>query len=387
MKNFRDLTILALVTILTTIILWAPFFLRLEKILGIPIPPDGMATVVANYDGPNYIVAAKTLYDPELIKTQFNFPLDPIYYSAHYPLFPLLIRGTAEAFPFLGYPYAMILVTLITSVVAVWMFYLLLAEFGLKKYALWLSLVFAVLPARWLIVRSIGSPEPLFLATIMASIYFFNRGQWWLSGIAGAAAQLTKPPAILLFVAYGLTLLIVQWPKIAHTDFVNWVKKLEWRAYPLLLIPLTLLGIYAFYGWRYNDFFAYFNSGDNIHLQFPPFQVFNPSQPWVGTFWLEEVIWLYVFGGLGFFYLFKQGYTLLASFVGIFFLSILFVAHRDLSRYMLPIVPFLFIAFSKLLVSNEFKYVMVIILIPIYLYAIAFITNNVTPIGDWSPLL
>jgi len=186
---------------------------------------------------------------------------------------------------------------------------------------------------------------------------------------------------------FGLSLIITQWPKIAHTDFANWIKKFEWKAYPLLLIPITLLGIYAFYGVRYNDFFAYFNSGDNIHLMFPPFQVFNPSQPWVGTFWIEEVIWLYIFGGLGFFYLIKQGYITLASFVGIFFLSILFVAHRDVSRYMLPIVPFLFIAFAKLLVSKEFKYVLILILIPIYLYAIAFITNNVTPIGDWSPLL
>ena len=387
MSNLVKLTILALVTLLTTVLVWLPFFLRLDSLWGTPISQQGMATVVANYDGPNYIVVAKTLYDPEAIRSQFDFPLEPIYYSAHYPLFPLLIRGVATIFPFLGYPYALMLVTLLTSILAVWIFYFLLIEFGLKKHALWLALLFAILPARWLIVRSIGSPEPLFLATIMASVYFFSRKNWWLAGLFGSLAQLTKPPAILLFIAFGLSLIITQWPKIAHTDFANWIKKFEWKAYPLLLIPITLLGIYAFYGVRYNDFFAYFNSGDNIHLMFPPFQVFNPSQPWVGTFWIEEVIWLYIFGGLGFFYLIKQGYITLASFVGIFFLSILFVAHRDVSRYMLPIVPFLFIAFAKLLVSKEFKYVLILILIPIYLYAIAFITNNVTPIGDWSPLL
>ena len=107
----------------------------------------------------------------------------------------------------------------------------------------------------------------------------------------------------------------------------------------------------------------------------------------MGTFWLEEIIWLYIFGALGFFYLVKQGYTLLACFVGIFFLSIIFVAHRDVARYILPITPFLFIAFSKILISKEFKYVVIFILIPIYLFALAFITNNVTPIGYWSPLL
>src|SRR3989344_4442533 len=383
--RYKYFLVLAAASILTTVAVWLPFLLRLDSFWGISLPRDGMATIVANYDGLFYIVAAKSWYDPAAITGQYPFQLEPIYYSAHYPLYPLLIRGVATIFPFLGYPYAMIITTLVSGILAVIMFYLLLLELGLKKQALWLALLFTFFPARWLVVRSIGSPEPLFIFTILASIYFFLKEKWWLAALFGALAQLTKPPGILLFIGYIIALITPYWQKLAHTDAQDWLRKLPWKAWPLLLIPATLLGIYAFYGFRYNDFFAYFNSGDNIHLMFPPFQVFNPSQPWVGTFWIEEVIWLYIFGGLGFFYLIKQGYITLASFVGIFFLSILFVAHRDVSRYMLPIVPFLFIAFAKLLVSKEFKYVLILILIPIYLYAIAFITNNVTPIGDWSP--
>lgn len=386
-EKYRDYLILGIVSVITTIILWLPFFLRLETVWGIDLRKEGMATIVANFDGPYYIVAAKSLYNPEIIENNFNFDLKPIYYSAHYPLFPLLIRGATTAFPFLGYPYAMMLVTIITGVAAIWMFYILLNEIGLKKHALWLSLVFTILPARWLIVRSIGSPEPLFILTVLASVYFFKKEQWWMCGITGALAQMTKPPGILLFIAYAVALLLLQWPKLAHTNFATWTRTLKWRAYPILLIPATLVGIYAFYGIAYHDYLAYFNSGDNIHLQFPPFQIFNPGQTWVGTFWLEEIIWLYLVGALGFLYLVKEKQILLSSFVGIFFISLLFVAHRDLARYSLPLVPFLFIAFSKLLTSSEFKIALVLLLIPIYLFSLAFITNNVTPIGDWGPLL
>lgn len=386
-EKYKNLIFLAVLTIATTVAVWAPFFFRLENVWGIKLPNSGMATVVSNYDGPFYLVAAKSLYDPEVIKNDFPFSLDPIYYSAHYPLYPLLIRGVATAFPFLGYPYSMILVTVLTSVFAVWIFYLLLIELNLKKYALVLAAIFTVFPARWLVVKSVGSPEPLFIATLLASLYFFLKEKWWLSGLFGALAQATKAPGILLFVSYLVTLVANNWSKLAHVDSARWLKNFPWRAYPILLIPLTLLSIYIFYGQRYGNFFAYFNSGDNIHLMFPPFQVFNPGQTWVGTFWLEEIIWLYLFGFLGVISLFRQRLTALGSFAGIFFLSLIFVSHRDIARYALPLVPLLIIAWAKVLASKEFKWALLFLLIPIYLFALAFIANNMTPIGDWSSLL
>lgn len=387
MEKFRPYLSLALISLFTTLLLWLPFFLKLPSFWGIKLPQGGMATVVANFDGPYYIVAAKTLYDPQAIQENFSFPLPAIYYSAHYPLFPLLIRGVATAFPFLGYPYSMMLVTLLTSIGALWMFYILLKDLGLKKQAFFLAALFSVFPARWFIVRSIGSPEPLFLLTIMASLYLFRKKRFWPAGALGALAVATKPPGILLFFAYLLAIIAPHWTKLAHTDAGTWLKKLDWKAYPIFLIPLTLLGIWALYGARYGNFFAYFNSGDNIHLMFPPFQVFNPGFTWTGTFWLEEVIWIYLFGGLGVLYLTRQKRYVLASFAGIFFLSILFVSHRDIARYSLPIVPFLFVAFSGLLTSKEFRWVFFLLLIPIYLFSISFISGNVTPIPDWGPLL
>lgn len=387
LEKHQHLLFLAFASLFTSIALWIPFFLRLESVWGIPLPREGMATIVANYDGPFYIVAAKSLYDPVFIKDQSPFQLEPIYYSAHYPLFPLLIRTAATIFPFLGYPYAMIFITLLSGTLAVIMFYLLLEEVGLKKQALWLALLFTVFPARWLIVRSIGSSDPLFIFTILASIYFFLKEKWWYAALFGALAQATKPPGILLFISYGIALITMNWSKLAHTDTHTWLKKLPWKAWPLFLIPLTLLAIYSFYGMKYGSFFAYFNSGDNIHLTFPPFQVFNPTQAWVGTFWLEEIIWLYLLGALGVVYLIKQRFIVFSTFAAVFFLSLLFVSHRDIARYGLPLVPLLYIAFARVLSAKEFKWVILMLLVPIYLFSLVFIANNTTPIGDWRPLL
>ena len=378
---------ISVVSIVTTFILWLPFVLRLPEIWGIKLNQDGMATVVANYDGPYYIVAAKTLYNPEAIQNNFSFPLPPIYYSAHYPLFPILINAVATALPFLSYPYAMIVVTAISSILASWVFYHLLRQVGLEKQALWLTLLFLVLPARYLITRSVGSPEPLFILMILSSIYFFNKTNYWLAGVFGVFAQLTKSPGILLFFAYVLAILVPHWGQLAHVKFSTWVRKLPWGAYPLLLIPSSLVCLWYWYGKQYGSFFAYFNSGDNIHLQFPPFQVFNPEAAWVGTFWLEEIIWIYLFGGLTVLYLIKQKHAAFSAFAGVFLLSLLFVSHRDIARYSLPLVPFVFVAFSKVLSSREFRWVMLLLIIPIYLFAIAFIENNVTPVSDWTPLL
>jgi Gpi18-like mannosyltransferase len=274
----------------------------------------------------------------------------------------------------------MLLVTLSSSILAIYFFEKLISQYVDNKNAIFLTLLFSIFPARWLIVRSVGSADPLFVATIIASIYFFKNKKYWLSGIWGMVATFTKSPGILLFAGYGIYYLI---ESIKNKKFNLNLKKYI----PLLLIPIALLGVFIFYKITMGDFWAYFHSGDNIHLGFPPFQIFNYSANWVGTFWLEEVIFIYAIGILGIYKLFQKREYELASFAGIFFLMILFVAHRDVLRYFLPAIPFLFVAFSDFLIKKEVKIVLMVIAIPIYLYSLAFISQNVMPIANWSPLL
>ena len=382
-SSLKKLILIASISVLPTLFIWLPFFLRLTKVWGIPIPRDGMATIVANYDGPLFILTAKSFYSPEIIKsTSFGLPVE--YFAAHFPLFPALIKSFAGIF---GYPYSMLFVTALSSILATYFFYRFIEDYVEKKDILWLTVVFALFPARWLIVRSVGASEPLFMAGIIASIYYFKQKKYFFAGFWGMVAQLTKSPGILLFMAYLLILLIPKLKEIA-TDLKSKISFPGMKKYlSISLIPLSLLGVFIFYKIRLNDFLAYFHSGDNIHLFFPPFQIFNYSAPWVGTFWLEEIIFVYLFGLLGLIKLIKMKERELAWFVGIFFASVLFVSHRDLIRYSLPIVPFLLVAFSDTIVKKEFKYAMLILIIPIYLFSLAYISQNVMPISDWAPLL
>lgn len=355
---------LALLSIIPSVLLWAPFIFRMPSFWGIPLPQNGMATIVSNYDGPLYMVVAKTFYNSGLISSNFQFPLPTEYYMAHFPLFPALISIFGSL---VNFPYAMLFVTIVTSYLAIYFFHKLTNN-------IFLTFLFAILPARWLIVRSIGSPEPLFIAGILASIYYFKNEKYWPAGIWGMIAGLTKSPAILLFVSYLVYLI--------------WQKKHDYKKYmPLLLIPLSLFLVFVFYYFRTGDFFAYFNSGDNIHLLFPPFQIFNGSASWVGTFWLEEILFIYALGAGTFLKLVKDKEYLFASFVGVFFLLTLFISHRDLLRYSLPIMPFVILAFKDLLITKEAKYIIGLLIIPIYLYSLSFISQNVMPISNWAPFL
>jgi len=384
LAKIRVFILLTLISLLPTLLIWLPFFIRIEKLWGIPLPKEGMATVVANYDGPLFLVVAKTLYNPPEIE-KYGFGLPNEYYAAHFPLYPALIRLLS---PLVGYPYSMLFITAGSSVLAIYFFYRFIEGFVERKDLLWITLVFSLLPARWLIVRSVGSAEPLFLATIIASVYYFKQKKFLLAGFWGFLAQLTKSPAILLFIAYIFAYFYPKLKELGEHPANKLIKPSEIKNFLyLFLIPLGLLVVFYIFKIRFNDLFAYFHSGDNIHLFFPPFQIFNYSQPWVGTFWLEEVIFVYLFGLLGLMKLIRMKEHTLAWFVGIYFISILFVSHRDIIRYALPIIPFLFAAFADTISKNEFKYAMLILIIPVYLFSLAYMSQNVMPISDWGPLL
>lgn len=376
-NNEKNLIAIFVVAVISTLLLWLPFFLRLKSFWTIPLPSQGMATIMKNFDGPLYLIVAKSLYQPALINPVFSVSLSATYFAAHFPLYPTLIRLLGML---TTYPWAMLLITMFSSAAAGIIFYIFLKKLDLSRQPLWLTLVFLFFPARWFIVRSVGSPEPLFISLILLSILFFSNKKYWLAGIFGGLAQLTKSPGALLFVAYTCYLI---WEN--RKDFK--ISKIAKAIIPLAIIPLSLTCLFFYYKFSYGDFFAYFHSGDNIHLFWPPFQIFNPSSVWVRTFWQEEIIYLYLISTLGVIFLFKQKKMEIAFFSLIFLLSNIFVAHRDLARYQLPLYPFLLIAFEPLLAKKEFKIAFVALLVPIYLYSLAFIANNTMPIADWAPYL
>lgn len=392
-KTQKDIIIISFSTLLITFLVWLPHILGIINFYGLNFS-DGFNTIYRNFDGIEYIIIAKSLYDPQIIAS-LPQSLATNYYAAHFPLYSLLILLFS---PLLGFLKSMLFVTLFSTIGSTIAFYFLVKNFKLSAQPLFLSLLFLILPARWLIVHSVGSSEPTFILFVILSIYFFMKFEQisfthlklkdplpkktsyiYLSGFFGLLALLTRPPGVLLGISFALFILWKTWQeKISINSITNQIKSY----YPLLLIPFGLILIFTWYHFTYNDFFAYFHSGDNIHLTFPPFQVFNISQPWVGDIWLEDIIYIYIFGFLGSITLLKQKLYPIGFFVLTFFLASIFVAHRDISRYTLPAFPFILIAFEKFLTSKEFKIVLAILALGIYLYSQNYIIQNTAPIPN-----
>lgn len=382
-KNLSDLALITGITVILAVAIWLPHLLRLN-FYGLNFS-EGFDTIYRNYDGIEYVIIAKTLYFPEALRS-IPQSLPEIYYAAHFPGYALAILVFA---PILGFLKSMLFVALLFTILSAWMFYLLAKDFEITKHPLWLTILFLLLPARWLIIHSVGSSETMFSFFVISALYFLMKfessNKWhfiYLTGLMGAGAQLTRPPGALLALAIGFYLL---W-KISNSkqNIFKSIFHSIYRYHPLLLVPLTLVGVFYWYQIAFGDFFAYFKTGDNIHLVFPPFQVFNKESYWVGEIWLEDIVYVFILGFLGVLYLFKRRLFPLAFFVLTYLLATIFVTHRDISRYAAPIFPFLLIAFEKVLVTKEFKLVMIIIGLAIYLYSQNFLLHNTAPFPNVS---
>lgn len=364
----KPLLYIILLTIVTTILVWAPFFLN-----------ERMARVFANYDGPNYIVVAKCWYNPNCIRNKFSLPLPLEYYPAHFPGYSAAIWSIDKFLP--GW-WAMLVASVAGAAIMIIAFYLLLKELKISR-PLWLASILLFLPARMLVLRTVGAPETLFIGALLLSILFFRRKQYLFSGLFLALAQAIKTPAILLFAAYGISICLKE--IILKKKRKPNIKKLLPYS-KILLGPTTILLIFWLFKNQTGNFWAYFHSGDNFHLVFPPFQTFISGRSWLGDFWLEDIIYVYLLGGIAVSYLIKKyKEDIIAVFPAIFYLATLFVAHRDLSRYSAPLYPFWILAFANFLKKKEFKIAFFILLPAIYLYAVNFINYNTAPIADWTP--
>jgi len=370
-------------SVLSASLLYLPFIFHLNSFCGLKYPENfNFSTILKNFDGLNYVIVAKTWYNPQKITALFPHDMPPHYFPAHFPAYPALIWLTAQI-PAIDFPHASVIVTLATSITAVIAFYYL-ASFILKDKgkALILSLLFTLFPARWLVVKNVPSPEPLFITFIITSIYFFCKRKYGKSALLAILCQTVKSPGILLAGSLGLAVII----KI-YQEKTN-LKKAVKKFWPILITPLSLIAVFYIYKLTTGDFFAYFKTGDNIHLFWPPFQVFDFNEKWVNTFWLEDVYLIYLGGLILLSFLWQKYRTkILFIFPAVFYFSICFVAHRDISRYLLPTIPFLLIGGEKIFTSKKFLVPLFLLFPALYLYAINFASFNTTTVFDWTPYL
>lgn len=364
------------VAVLSLFIFWLPFGLKINTLWGIDFDRQGMEVVVQNFDGLNFLVVAKSLYDPKVIESINSLFLtgnDPIYFSAHFPLFALVIKLLGSV---MSLSNALLVAIVIGNILLTIAIYNLIKLVSKNEYlAMILTTVTLFFPARMLSVRSVGSNEPLFIFFILTSLTLAIQKRYWPSAIAGALGVLTRSPGILLFGVY-----LWQWV----VEDGGWINKTK-KYLPYLIMPATLLALFAFYAVRYSDPLAYFNSGDNLHLFFPPFQIFSNTASWINDMWREDIIYLYLFYGAGL-AMINDKWLMLKRWGIVYGTTLLFVVHRDLARYALPLAPVAIIGYLPLIekVPKKIWIVALILLIPIYLMGWQFVLKNVQPISNWA---
>lgn len=363
-------------TTLVSVLFWFSFYTNLPSRLG--FPATTLETVFANYDGPNYMIIAKCGYDKACIGTHFTSTTPLEYYPAHLPGFPLIIKFISF---YISTPKAMLLASLLGTIFLTLTSYSFFKLFLKEKTSFYLAIFFIFFPARLLVLRLVGAPESWFIATTLLSIILFQRQKYFISALSAAFAMTFKSPGILLFVAYGLIALS---ELIRTKQFLPVFKKYIY----FLIIPLTALLIFYFYYLQTGDFFAYFHSGDNIHLNFLPYLVFISNHAWINTLWLEDIIFIYLIAYIGLFKLYKNyKFSIVFVYPLIYTIAAVFVAHRDISRYIAPAYPFLVLAFASVLTKKPHRLIFYLILPAIILYAINFVIINVAPIANWESFL
>ncbi len=367
---------LIVLTLLSSLLFWLIFYFNIPGKIG--FNDVSLETVFSNYDGPNYMVISKCGYIKDCIGPNFSLPQPLEYYPAHFPGYPILIKFFTN---FTTGPKAMLFSTLLGSIFLSLILYEFFKLFFKEKKAYWLTLLFLFFPARFFVLRSIGAPETWFLASIIASIFFFKKDKIWLSAIFAALAQTFKTPGILLTLSY----FIIAIYELIKTKKLSFIIK---KYYPYLLTPITILLIFYLYYLQTGNFWAYFQSGDNFHLNFLPYLVFISTKSWINTIWLEDIIYIFLFAIYGVYRLIKKyKFDIIAIFPLVFTLATLMVAHRDISRYISPVYPFLLLAFAKFLNKKSVKIILLLLLPAIILYGINFVCGNVAPISDWTNYL
>ncbi len=315
-----------------------------------------MITVYRFWDGPNYLTVAKTLYDIGPDNPLLAYVYHPSFFASYLPLYPFLVR----AFSAFGYQPALLFVSVAATVATVLLFYRLARDVWKLPSPAFLSLVFLFLPPRWLLYRSTGATEALYLALTIASVFFFEKGKTGRASVAAGLAALTRISGLMIAPAYALLLL-------RRKRY----RSLAWLA----LIPAGLLLYFLFCAVRFGDFFAYFSPhGEKIQALFP--FGFLPFLFREGLYHQAEFhILLALAYAIGISRL--RGLPTLFSYCLFEFLLHVFLSTEDWSRYFLAMAPFaLIVGFRDLLVTRAFRWIFPPYVLLAFVYAWGVIPLN-----------
>lgn len=139
-----------------------------------------------------------------------------------FPLYPILIRSLSPLFSPLV---AALLISTVATFFALWGFQKLFRLDLPEELVNRALMIFALWPSAFILFA--GYPESLLIALLIWALYFARFERWWLAGLLGLLAGLTKAVGVFVFVP----LIVLAWK--------------QKRNLPLALLPLLSLPIFS----------------------------------------------------------------------------------------------------------------------------------------------
>lgn len=319
-----------------------------------------MAPVYRFWDGPNLLTAARTLYEIRPDNPLLAYVYTPLFFASYLPAQPLLVRALA----IFGYEPALLLVSILASVVAVLLFYRLARDVWKLSSPFFLSLVFLFLPPRWLLYRSVGATEPLYIASTLASVLFFERSRFGRASAAAALAALTRISGLMFVPAYAVLLL-----REKRYKSILW----------LGLVPAGLGAFFLFCAVRFGNLFAYFTPHGEKLDRLAPFG-FLPVLFQKGLYHQVEFHILLAL-------VYAVGISRLRSFPVIFWYCVfelalhLCLSTEDWSRYLLSMAPFaLVVGYREVIDTRVFRW-----MLPVFAALGVYYAWGVIPLNGCRP--
>jgi hypothetical protein len=319
-----------------------------------------MAPVFRFWDGPNYLTVARTAYEIRPDNPLLAYVYKESFFASYLPFYPFCVRVLA----FVGYERAMLVVSILAGTAATLLFYRLARDVWKLPSPEFLSLVFLFLPPRWLLYRSTGATESLYMASTLASIWFFEKSQVGRASAAAALAALTRISGLMIAPAYAVLLF-----RQKRYRSILW----------LGLVPAGLLAFFLFCAVRFGDFYAYFTPHGEKLDRFLPFG-FLPVLFQKGLYHQVEFHILLVL-------VYAVGIARIRQFPVIFSYCVFELAlhvtlsTEDWSRYFLSMAPFaLVVGYRDLIDTRFFRAAL-----PVFAALSLYYAWNVIPLNGCRP--
>ncbi len=266
----RDIILLFVATrlLLVMVTYFGYILLVVPKDSTIPVNMISLLTSWNHWDAANYVRVA-----------QFGY--QKVYDLAFFPLFPALIWTIGHLLGNWSYLLVGTVISNLALLGALFVIYQLAVESLGEQVAHRTLLYLCIFPTAFFFFAAYN--ESLFLLLTASSFLAMRRQRWWLAGILGMLAALTRSAGLFLVIPYLWELWVWQ------GSIIGTRQKILLRLLPIVLIPLGT-ALYCLYCWNvWGDPIAFITVQSHWARQL--------SWPWLGILVsLYELFWVQPFG-------------------------------------------------------------------------------------------